>query len=156
MFFSGYIENDQADKAIEMFTDTDTQRCLRDSTVKLLNHPKTSWAESPTVIYLCVINALSHVGNATISESIVKQIPSNFLVLPLIQNSLIDMWVSDHSYLCRLMTVIFPSGQSGLCGQGKRNLRYHSCTGLRCIHSDEFVLHMPVQEDRRSMGLFML
>ena len=52
-------------------------------------------ADSALVIYLCALNAASHLAMSDIAEDIVKQVPANFLVHPHIQNTLIDMWVSE-------------------------------------------------------------
>ena len=85
-------------KAIEIFTAIDKQCFLRKEEPILFADAKMVRADSPMVIYLCALNAASHVGMSDIAEHIVQKVPSSFLVHPHIQNTLIDMWVSEHAY----------------------------------------------------------
>jgi hypothetical protein len=45
------------------------------------------------IISVLAINASSQIGDFSICQSIVQQIPNNFLSSRFIENSLIDMWV---------------------------------------------------------------
>jgi pentatricopeptide repeat protein len=62
-------------------------------TLDLFNQMKLDQMKANIVIYLCVIKALSQIGDYSISQSIVRQIPDSFLDDNRIQNTLIDMWV---------------------------------------------------------------
>jgi hypothetical protein len=46
------------------------------------------------ITYLCVIKALSQIGDYSISQSTIEQIPNDFLDDYRVQTALIDMWVS--------------------------------------------------------------
>jgi pentatricopeptide repeat protein len=50
--------------------------------------------EINSIIYLCLVNALSQLGDDSICQSIIEQIPQTFLQNHQLQNALIDMWVS--------------------------------------------------------------
>ena len=65
-----------------------------DKTLNLFNQMKLDGFEPDIIIYMCVIKALSIIGNYSILESIVLQIPDSFLVDHKIQVALIHMWVS--------------------------------------------------------------
>jgi pentatricopeptide repeat protein len=62
-------------------------------TLDLFNQMKLDQMKANIVIYLNVIKALSQIGDYSISQSIVRQIPDSFLDDNRIQNTLIDMWV---------------------------------------------------------------
>ena len=62
-------------------------------TLNLFNHMKSDGIEANVMIYLCLIRALSQIGDYSLSQSIVKQIPHSFLVDNKIRTALIDMWV---------------------------------------------------------------
>jgi pentatricopeptide repeat protein len=62
--------------------------------LNLLNKMKIDGIEANEIIYLNVIQALSRIGDYSLSQMIVEQIPNYILVDHQIQNSLIDMWVS--------------------------------------------------------------
>ena len=55
---------------------------------------KRDGIEANVIIYLCVIKALSEIGDYELSQLIVKQIPHSFLLDHRIQSALIDMWAS--------------------------------------------------------------
>ena len=65
-----------------------------EKTLSLFNQMKLDGFEPDIITYICVIKALSMIGDYSILESIVQQIPDSFLVDDNIQNALIDMWVS--------------------------------------------------------------
>ncbi|CAF2899094.1 unnamed protein product [Rotaria sp. Silwood2] len=60
--------------------------------LNLFNRMKVDGIGSDIVIYLCVIKALSHLGDYSLIEVIVKQIPNSYLADNHIQTALIDMW----------------------------------------------------------------
>ncbi len=62
--------------------------------LNLFNKMKLDGFEPDIISYISVIKALSIIGDYSILESIVQQIPDSFLVDHKIQNALIDMWVS--------------------------------------------------------------
>ena len=49
------------------------------------------------IIAVLGINAAAQIGDFSIGQSILEQIPKNFLSSRYVQNSLIDMWVSHLS-----------------------------------------------------------
>ncbi|CAF1339290.1 unnamed protein product [Rotaria magnacalcarata] len=61
-------------------------------TLSLFNQMKLDHIEADLIIYLCVIKALSQIGDNSMCESIIKNIPKSFLLDSQIQNSLVDMW----------------------------------------------------------------
>ncbi|CAF1242635.1 unnamed protein product [Rotaria sordida] len=61
--------------------------------LNLFNQTKLDCFEVDLIIYLCVIKALFEIGNSSVSQFIIKQIPDSFLVDNNIRNALIDMWV---------------------------------------------------------------
>jgi pentatricopeptide repeat protein len=63
-------------------------------TLNLFNQMKIDNIQSDFIIYLSVIKALSQIGDYSMSQSIVEQIPDCFLLSCHIQRALIDMWVS--------------------------------------------------------------
>jgi pentatricopeptide repeat protein len=65
-----------------------------DKTLNLFNQMKLDGFEPSIITYMCVIKALSIIGDYSILESIVQQIPDSFLVDHKIQVALIHMWVS--------------------------------------------------------------
>ena len=64
----------------------------------LFNRMKFDGIEADIIIYLCVIKALSQIGDYSICKSIIKQIPESFLGDNQIQNALIDMWVGSNKF----------------------------------------------------------
>jgi len=63
-------------------------------TLDLFNQMKDDGIKANAITYLCVIKALSKMGDYSLSKSIIEQIPQNFLVNNQLQNALIDLWVS--------------------------------------------------------------
>ncbi|CAF4518995.1 unnamed protein product, partial [Rotaria socialis] len=61
-------------------------------TLSLFNQMKLDHIEADLIIYLCVIKALSQIGDNSMCESIIEKIPKSFLLDRQIQNSLVDMW----------------------------------------------------------------
>jgi pentatricopeptide repeat protein len=62
-------------------------------TLDLFNQIKLDRMEANIITYLCVIKASSQIGDYSISQSIVRQIPDCFLADNHIRTALIDMWV---------------------------------------------------------------
>jgi pentatricopeptide repeat protein len=69
-----------------------------ENTLNLLNQMKIDRIEPNLIIYLCVIKALSKIGDYLLSESTIEQIPNSILVDHRIQNALIDMWVGSYKF----------------------------------------------------------
>jgi len=65
-------------------------------TLDLFNQMKRNGIEDKDnlIVYLCLIKALSQIGDYSLSESMIEQIPNDFLIDNQIQTALIDMWVS--------------------------------------------------------------
>ncbi|CAF3518869.1 unnamed protein product [Adineta steineri] len=66
-------------------------------TLDVFNQMKMDGIEPNVIGYTCVIQALSQMGDYSISESIIEQIPSSIFVDNQIHNALIDMW-AIHCY----------------------------------------------------------
>jgi pentatricopeptide repeat protein len=60
----------------------------------LFSQMKKDGFEGDVIIYLRVIKSLSQIGDYSIGQSFVKQLPDCFRVNNHIENALIDMWVS--------------------------------------------------------------
>jgi pentatricopeptide repeat protein len=60
----------------------------------LFSQMKKDGFEGDVIIYLRVIKSLSQIGDYSICQSFVKQLPDCFRVNNHIENALIDMWVS--------------------------------------------------------------
>ncbi|CAF1163262.1 unnamed protein product [Adineta steineri] len=63
-----------------------------EETLNLFNKMKVDNIEGSIVVFLCVIKALSQIGDYSLCQSIIKQIPNSFFVNTEIQYALIDMW----------------------------------------------------------------
>ncbi|CAF3658874.1 unnamed protein product [Rotaria socialis] len=85
----GYVENDLAQKTIELF---DELKNPADMNKILLNHMKLDDIQSSIPIYLSAIKAVSQIGDYSKGQSIVKQIPNSLLVEYKIRTALIDLW----------------------------------------------------------------
>jgi pentatricopeptide repeat protein len=78
-----------------------------EKTLNLFNQMKISGIEADTIIYLCVIKALSKFGDYDTSQSVIEQIPNSFLGNDQIETALIHMWVSSNRiYLKRFFYLI--------------------------------------------------
>ena len=62
--------------------------------LKLFHQMKSEGLEANLIIYLCVIKALALIGDLSLIESTINQIPESILRDNQICNALIDMWVS--------------------------------------------------------------
>ena len=87
---SGYTFNNQAIKAVELFQDLERRRFF------FKNHPQSG---SNWITYLCLINALSKLGDSSMAECLLKNMPSSFMEMRFIANSLVDMWVRITSFM---------------------------------------------------------
>jgi pentatricopeptide repeat protein len=83
-------------------------------TLDLFNHMKRNEIvdKDNLIIYLCVIKALSQIGDYLLSQSMIEQIPNDFLINNQIQTALIDMWVSlkrmsFNTFSCQKEIVLF-------------------------------------------------
>ncbi|CAF5024309.1 unnamed protein product, partial [Rotaria sp. Silwood1] len=92
----GYVINDMASKAIDLFNKIDNdQPNIENNNEKKSNlFPilKTDINEENIGIYICLIKALSQIGILPICQLMVKRIPTFILNYHRIQNALIDMW----------------------------------------------------------------
>jgi hypothetical protein len=87
---SGYTLNEMAIKAVKLFYEIEEKRSERPMSPEKNNaHVESDW-----IPYLCVVNALSKIGDLSMSEAIAAKIPPSFLRILRLQNALIDMWVS--------------------------------------------------------------
>ena len=66
-----------------------------EKTFALYEKMKKENIDANDVIFILLINACTQIGNRSICEWIISQIPPNVLNNSLIQSSLIDMWVSE-------------------------------------------------------------
>jgi len=71
-------------------------------TLDLLNQMKIDGIDPNFKIYTCVIQALSKIGDYSMCEAIIEQIPDSCLVERSIQNALIDMWVCSNKFSSHL------------------------------------------------------
>ena len=62
--------------------------------LNLFSQMKNGGFKGDIIIYLCIIKSLSKLGDYSLCQSIVKEIPDCFRVNDRISNVLIDMWVS--------------------------------------------------------------
>ncbi|CAF3916300.1 unnamed protein product [Rotaria sp. Silwood1] len=72
---SGFIKGNNPKKILDLF-----------------NQMKIDGIEPDLIIYFYIIKSLSQIGDYSISQSIIKQIPNYFLINDRIESSLIDMW----------------------------------------------------------------
>lgn len=70
-----------------------------DKTLDLYREMKKDGVEADSLNYLHVIKALARIGDYSLSDSVVKQIPSSVLLDYQIQTALIDMWVRSKNDL---------------------------------------------------------
>ncbi|CAM4770605.1 unnamed protein product [Rotaria magnacalcarata] len=95
VMMKGFIVNDMAPKAIDIFNNIHKDEFQRennqDKILNLSNKMKNEFSRSDITIYLCLIKALADIGIFSISQSMVQQIPSYYLSDYRIQNSLISM-----------------------------------------------------------------
>ncbi|CAF1033250.1 unnamed protein product [Rotaria sp. Silwood1] len=63
-----------------------------EKTLDLFNKMKNDGIQANIIIYLCLIKALSRIGDYSLSISMIKQIPDSFLHDNQIKTALIDMW----------------------------------------------------------------
>jgi pentatricopeptide repeat protein len=68
--------------------------------------------ELNAVIYICVVKACSEIGMIDYSRSIAARIPKHFLNDAILQNALLDMWVSGVCVRCLDLIESFLTGQS--------------------------------------------
>ncbi|CAM4958738.1 unnamed protein product [Rotaria socialis] len=61
-------------------------------TLSLFNEMKTSGIKSNRIIYLCLIKALSQIGDYSLCKSFIEEIPNHFLIDNQCQTALIDMY----------------------------------------------------------------
>jgi pentatricopeptide repeat protein len=79
VMMNGYNKGDNPLKTLQLFHQMETNQIEK---------------KSNSIIYLCVIKALSQIGDYELSQSTIQQIPNHFLLDNQIKTALIDMWVS--------------------------------------------------------------
>ena len=94
----GYLINDADHRAVELYHHLHNQRLLVENT------SQHRWSSSNRVIrdeitenlliYLLTINASARQADPAFSEAVLERMPSRFLTIRQIENSLIDMWVT--------------------------------------------------------------
>ena len=67
-------------------------------TMQLFYQMKREGLKPDMIIYLCIIKALSLIGDLSLIEPTVNQIPQSILLDSQIRNALIDMWVRQRSF----------------------------------------------------------
>ena len=90
------VFNSSKNKNIEMYGALMNGYNKEDSpqtTLDLFDELKANGNEKNIVVFLCVIKALAKLGDYSLSESIIEQIPNSFLIDKQLQAALIDMWV---------------------------------------------------------------
>ena len=86
----GYTLNEMPMRAVKLFDEIEEKISERQIPLRRNNdHVESAW-----IIYLCVVNALSQIGDLSMSEVIAAKIPTSSLPFISLQNALIDMWVS--------------------------------------------------------------
>ena len=86
----GYTVNEMAMKAVRIFDEIEDKISKRQIPLTRNNdHVESAW-----IIYLCVVNALSQIGDLSMSEVIGAKLPPSSLPFISLQNALVDMWVS--------------------------------------------------------------
>ena len=86
----GYTLNEMAMKAVKLFDEIEDKISEQQIPLPRNNHH----VESAWIIYLCVVNALSQIGDLSMSEVITAKIPTSSLPFISLQNAMIDMWVN--------------------------------------------------------------
>jgi hypothetical protein len=86
----GYTLNEMAIKAVQLFHEIEEKRSDRPISVARNNNR----VESDWITHLCVVNALSQIGDLSLSEATSAKIPTSFLRILSLKNALVDMWVS--------------------------------------------------------------
>ena len=67
-------------------------------TMQLFYQMKREGLEPDIITYLCAIKALALVGDLSLIEQTIDQIPQSILLDSQIRNALIDMWVRSSSF----------------------------------------------------------
>ncbi|CAF1421275.1 unnamed protein product [Adineta ricciae] len=69
-----------------------------EQTMKLFYQMKREGLEPEMITYLCVIKTLALIGDLSLIEPTIKQIPQSILFGNQIRDALIDMWVRQRSF----------------------------------------------------------
>jgi hypothetical protein len=93
----GYITTDKPFRAVELFEQMHNKGVLRTNQHETMSNPsdasETEAIERNWIVFLCVINALSHIADVSVSELVVRHIRSLLHVNHFISNALINMCV---------------------------------------------------------------
>ena len=134
----GYTLNEMAIKAVKLFYEIEEKRSDRPISLERNNdHVESDW-----IPYICIVNALSKIGDLSMSEAIAIKIPTLFLGICTLQNALIDMWVSPshfHSNTISIAIEFKQLGQIRMYRQSEGSLWDDSSTKSHWIHSHESV-----------------
>ena len=96
-----------------------------EKSLNLFQQMKEDKIEANEIIFVLLIDALSKIGNSSLSEEILWQMPREFLLDSYIQVALIDMWVSSIPKSIKANRLAFVLGQSRFARQSETNLRCH-------------------------------
>ena len=92
-------------KAVKLFDEIEDKISERTIPLQRNNdHVKSDW-----IIYLCVVNALSQIGDLSTSEVIAAKIPTSSLPFISLQNAMIDMWVSWIHFYSDAIAIVLES-----------------------------------------------
>ena len=92
-------------KAVRIFDEIEDKISKRQIPLTRNNdHVESAW-----IIYLCVVNALSQIGDLSMSEVIAAKIPPSSLPFISLQNALVDMWVSWSQFHSSTVAIVIES-----------------------------------------------
>ncbi|CAF2132356.1 unnamed protein product [Rotaria magnacalcarata] len=142
-----YVENNLPEKAIELFNEIKNPE---DVNKILFNQMKLDGIQSSIPIYLCAIKAVSHMGDYSTAQSIVKQIPDSLLVENQIQSSLIDLWgkvgyvdeaklIFDRIRQPNIIECTAMINSYGLNGMGMQAIELFHQIPRECLHEATYV-----------------
>ena len=121
---NGYLQEDKPQKVLDLF------RQMRNDGV-----------EGNHIIATCVFKALSQIGDSSLCQSFVEQIPKGFYVDTQIHNALIDMWVRQKNVFffsnCFVLKIFV--GKMWMCPSSERNLRQSSTEKRNHLCNNGFV-----------------
>ena len=92
-------------KAVKLFDEIEDKISEQQIPLPRNNHH----VESAWIIYLCVVNALSQIGDLSMSEVIAAKIPTSSLPFISLQNAMIDMWVNWSHFHSKTIAIVLES-----------------------------------------------
>ena len=101
----GYTLNEMAMKAVKLFNEIGDKISERQILLpKNKDHVESAW-----ITYLCVANALSQIGDLSMSKVIAAKIPTPSRPFISLQNAMIDMWVSRSQFHSNTIAIVIES-----------------------------------------------